>query len=48
MNQQNWHGRRRDRGGRSHHSNVECYNCGKYRHYAKECYANKRVEKMQI
>jgi len=32
MNQQNWRGRGCDRGGHSHHSNVECYNCDKYGH----------------
>jgi len=46
-NQQNWHGRGRDRGrsDRSNRLNVECYNCGKYRHYTRDCYAKKRVEK---
>jgi gag-polypeptide of LTR copia-type/Zinc knuckle len=41
-NQQNWHGRGRDRGrgGMSSHSNVECYNCGKHGHYAKQCKSN--------
>ncbi|KAE8735514.1 hypothetical protein F3Y22_tig00000340pilonHSYRG00533 [Hibiscus syriacus] len=41
-NQQNWRGRGRDRGrgGRSNHSNVEFYNCGKHGHYAKECKSN--------
>lgn len=44
--QQNWrdrgHGRRR--GGRSNRPNVECYNCSKHGHYAKECYSQKKVE----
>jgi len=46
MNQQNWRGRGRGRGrgGRSNRSNVKCYNCGKYGHYAKDCYAEKKVE----
>ena len=26
------------------HTIVECYNCEKYGHHAKECYAKKRVE----
>ncbi|KAI5410173.1 hypothetical protein KIW84_055597 [Lathyrus oleraceus] len=38
LSQQNWHGRGRgQRGGRSNHSNFECYKCGKYGHYAKDC-----------
>jgi len=44
MNQQNWCGQGRDRGGRSNRSNVECYNFKKYRHSAKECYVKKKVE----
>jgi len=44
MNHQNCRGRGRDREDRSHRSNVECNNCGKYRHYAKECYDKKKVE----
>jgi hypothetical protein len=23
---------------------VECYNCGKHRHYARDCWAEKKVE----
>ncbi|KAE8706666.1 hypothetical protein F3Y22_tig00110388pilonHSYRG00007 [Hibiscus syriacus] len=40
--QQNWRGRGRGlgRGGRSNHSNVECYNFSKHGHYAKECKSN--------
>ncbi|KAK8957926.1 hypothetical protein KSP39_PZI000959 [Platanthera zijinensis] len=40
--QQNYRGRGcgRGRGGRSNHSNVECYNCDKHGHYAKECKSN--------
>jgi len=37
-------GRGRGRDDRSNCPNVECYNCGKYRHYARNCYAKKRVE----
>jgi len=41
--QQNWHGRGQGpwRGGQSSNSNVECFKCGKYCHYAKECYSGK-------
>jgi len=50
MHQQNWHGRDHDRGrgGRSNCSNVECYNCGKYEHYANDCYVEKKVEENEI
>jgi len=41
--QQNWHERERGpwRGGQSSNSNVECFKCGKYGHYAHECYSGK-------
>jgi hypothetical protein len=44
--QQNWRdrGRGRGRGGRSNRPNVDCYNCGKHGHYAKNCWAPKMVE----
>jgi len=46
MNKQNWcgRGRGRVRGGHSNRPNVECYNCGKYGYYAKDFYAEKKVE----
>ena len=38
---ENWHVRGQGpwRGGRSSNSNVECFKCGKYVHYAKDCYS---------
>lgn len=47
MNQQNWCGRghSRGRGGRSNRPNVECYNIGKYGHYAKDCYVEESRRK---
>ena len=42
MNPQNWRGWGCDR-GRGGRSNVECYHCGKYGHYAKDCYTEKKV-----
>ena len=37
--QSNWRGRGRGqgRGGRSNYSNIKCYKCHKYGHYAKDC-----------
>ncbi|KAJ4756551.1 polyprotein [Rhynchospora pubera] len=40
----NSRGRGRGRGGRSSKSNIECYNCRKFGHYAWECYNEKNVE----
>ncbi|XP_074323109.1 uncharacterized protein LOC141660046 [Apium graveolens] len=50
-NQQVWHGQGRSRGrggrsapGRGNRSNIESYNCGKFGHFSKDCWFNKRVE----
>jgi hypothetical protein len=42
--QQQQQQRGRGRGGRSNRYNVDCYNYGKYGHYASECYYEKKVE----
>ncbi|GMI80153.1 hypothetical protein HRI_001684600 [Hibiscus trionum] len=41
--QPNWRGRGRGRGrgGRSNYSNIECYKCYRYGHYAKDCNSDK-------
>jgi len=41
--QPNWRGRGRGRGrgGRSNYSNIKCYKCYKYGHYAKDCNSDK-------
>ncbi|KAJ3705098.1 hypothetical protein LUZ61_008803 [Rhynchospora tenuis] len=45
-NQNNWRGRGRGqgRGSRSYRQNGECYNCGKYGHFANYCRYKKKVE----
>ncbi|GJY95831.1 retrovirus-related pol polyprotein from transposon TNT 1-94 [Tanacetum coccineum] len=37
-------GRGRGRGGQGYRPNVDCYNCGKHGHYAKDCRSPKRTE----
>ncbi|GJV97011.1 retrovirus-related pol polyprotein from transposon TNT 1-94 [Tanacetum coccineum] len=37
-------GRRRGRGGQGYRLNIDCYNCGKHGHYAKDCRSPKRTE----
>ncbi|GJZ23157.1 retrovirus-related pol polyprotein from transposon TNT 1-94 [Tanacetum coccineum] len=37
-------GRERGRGGQGYRPNVDCYNCGKHGHYAKDCRSPKRTE----
>jgi gag-polypeptide of LTR copia-type/Zinc knuckle len=41
---QNSRGRERGRGGRGNKPDVDCYNCGKYEHYARDCWVEKKVE----
>ncbi|KAJ1436780.1 Zinc finger, CCHC-type [Sesbania bispinosa] len=41
VGQQNWRGRGQARGDRTNTNNIECYNCGKYGHVAKDCYSVK-------
>ncbi|XP_047341636.1 zinc finger CCHC domain-containing protein 13-like [Impatiens glandulifera] len=42
VGQQNWHDRGQARGGRTNiNNNIECYNCGKNGHVAKDYYSIK-------